>query len=305
VNLPQRRNKMIRFNAIPASLILIVAWAAFSSAADPEKDPTKNLRSLGARFIATGFHAGWAGDSKRLVYGSFPFESGLEIVDVTTRKGRELIHVGKDASWSPAKDGPIAYVLGNGEEEQVYLVDADGRNQRKLGTGGCPHWSPDGKTLYFSVPKDGKIMKWDVAKGGDPIEFCDFRRSWYPIVSPDAKQIAFVEQGQFVIVEAASGDLAHLHKLPSAAGGLVDWSFDGKWVAFGGYGGQDRVGLWLMNVEEKKVTQVDTGPFTQPVFSPDGAVLAVDLRVDAKRREVWMIETKKLHGLPFADLTKE
>src|SRR5438045_8395512 len=110
------------------SLALFVVWtsavafAVFSSAAEPDKDPADHMRSLGARFIATGFHAGWSADGKRLVYGSFPSESGLEIVEVATRKGRELIDVGKDPSWSSAKDGLIAYVLGNGEEEQVCLV---------------------------------------------------------------------------------------------------------------------------------------------------------------------------------------
>jgi dipeptidyl aminopeptidase/acylaminoacyl peptidase len=296
---------MIRFWPLPILAFLAAFSGPFTPAAEPEQDPADHLRSLGARFIATGFHAGWSEDNKRLVYGVFPSESGLQLVEVATRKGKELLSVGKDPNWSWAKDGPIAYVVGNAAEEQIHLVNSDGSNRRKLADGGCPHWSPDGKTLYFSVPKEGKVRKWEAAKGGNPEDFCEFRRSWYPIVSPDASQIAFVEPGQFVIVQVRGGEVAHLHKLPSAPGGLVGWSPDGKWVAFGGYGGEDKVGLWLMDVERRKVAQVDTGPFTQPVFSADGATLAIDLRVDAKRREVWVIETKKLRDLPFVELTKE
>src|SRR4051812_24676813 len=79
-------------------------------------DPTDHLRSLGARFMATGFHAGWSGDSRRIVYGDFPSQAGLHVIDATTRKGKQVSEVGKDPTWSPAKDGPIAYVVGNGEE---------------------------------------------------------------------------------------------------------------------------------------------------------------------------------------------
>ena len=125
------------------------------------------------------------------------------------------------------------------------------------------------------------------------------------MVSPDEKQIAFVEQGQFGIVDARNNQLICTHKLPTASGGLVGWSTDGKWIAFGGYGGNDGVGLWLMDVERKQVTQIDSGPFTQPVFSPDGTYLAVDLRANEKRREVWVMPTKKLRELPFTDVKKE
>jgi Tol biopolymer transport system component len=296
---------MIRSCTVPASVFLVVTWAALSSAADPDKDPTHHLRSLGARFLATGFHAGWSADGKRLVYGNFPAESGLQILEVATRKGRELIDVGKDPSWSWAKDGPIAYVVGSGAEEQVYLVNSDGRNPRKIAHGGSPHWSPDGKTLYVCSPQDGKIRKWDLAKGGDPEDFCEMRRSWYPVVSPDTRQVAFVEQGQFVVVNAVNGEAAFVHKLPGATGGLANWSPDGKWVAFGGYGEEDGIGLWLLDVERNKVTQVDAGPITEPIFSPDGTMLAVDLRANSKRREVWVLETKKLRDLEFVELTTD
>jgi Tol biopolymer transport system component len=270
-----------------------------------ERDVTDHMRSLGARFVATGFHAGWSADGKRFVYGNFPSEAGLQTVEVATRNGKGLIDNGKDPSWSPAKNGSVAYVMGHGEEEEIYVVDSDGRNSRKIAPGGCPQWGPDGKTLYFCRPKDGKILKWDAINGGDATEFCEFRRSWYPMVSPDATRIAFVEPGQFGIVDVKSNQLVAVHKLPTASGGLVGWSPDGKWVAFGGYGGNDGVGLWLLDVERKQVTQIDAGPFTQPVFSPDGTSLAVDVRVDEKRREVWVIETKKLRELPFTDLKKE
>jgi Tol biopolymer transport system component len=286
--------------------VLVVSFAMPLLAADPgDDDPTTHLRSLGGRFIATGFHAGWSSNGKRLTYGNVPVDAGLQIVEVATRKGRDLTDVGKDPSWSWAKGGPIAYVVGNGDKEKVYLVDSDGGSPRMLADGGCPHWSVDGQTLYFTLPREGKIMKWDLAKGGDPQDFCEMRRSWYPIVSPDAKQVAFVEKGQFVIVSATSGEVALVHKLPRANGGLVNWSPDGKWVAFGSYGGADDVGLWLLDVERKQVAQIDAGPFTQPAFSPDGTMLALDLRSNSRPWEVWVVETTKLSDLPFVDLTSE
>jgi Tol biopolymer transport system component len=286
--------------------VFVVLLAMPVLAADPQDDdPTRHLRSLGGRFVATGFHAGWSSEGKRLTYGHVPIDAGLQIVEVATRKGRAVTDVGKDPSWSWAKGGPIAYVVGNGQDEKVHLVNADGSNPRMLAGGGCPHWSVDGQTLYFALPREGKVRKWDLAKGGNPQDFCDMRRSWYPIVSPDAKQVAFVEKGQFVVVTATSGEVVLFHKLPSANGWLVNWSPDGKWVAFGGYGGTDGVGLWLLDVERRQVAQIDAGPFTQPAFSPDGTMLAVDLRSNSRPWEVWVIETTKLRELPFVDVTSD
>ena len=111
-DLPQLGFNMIRSYAVPLSLIVAVLWASLSSAADPDKDRTHHLRSLGARFLATGFHAGWSGEGKRLVYGNFPSESGLQILEVATRKGRELSDVGKDPRWSPTKGRPNCLCAG-------------------------------------------------------------------------------------------------------------------------------------------------------------------------------------------------
>jgi TolB protein len=49
----------------------------------------------------------------------------------------------------------IAYTAGSDSRREVYIMDLDGRNRRKLTNLGLlamtPHWSPDGKTIVFST----------------------------------------------------------------------------------------------------------------------------------------------------------
>ena len=72
-----------------------------------------------------------------------------------------------DASWSPTGD-EIVY----SRESSLYLASADGRDSHKLvtvpGRPGAPHWSPDGKTLRFTVADPGtrSTSLWEVSADG-------------------------------------------------------------------------------------------------------------------------------------------
>ena len=106
----------------------------------------------------------WSPDSKQLLFPSTRGGSvGLFILNIETRQlralrfpfGKRKTHYMTGADWSP--DGKkIAYLLTRLKpyQQAIYIMDADGRNQRPFIRMGPPfisniRWSPDGKYILY------------------------------------------------------------------------------------------------------------------------------------------------------------
>ena len=86
---------------------------------------------------------------------------------------------------------------GNGE---IYVMDGDGRNQRRVTVNPArdedPAWSPDGKKIAFvsnrnNVNKDHKQIWVIDADGKNPIRLTDGLNDVYPDWSPDGTRIVY------------------------------------------------------------------------------------------------------------------
>jgi Tol biopolymer transport system component len=99
-------------------------------------------------------------------------------------------------AWSPTGN-EIAYMAPdkNGVEH-VWIMDADGSNQRQLTQGTQPRWSPDGKRLVFSKLTQGKTKNLDI-----------------------------------YTIEIDTNTLSQL-TTETTAESWPDWSPDGKWVSY-------------------------------------------------------------------------
>lgn len=115
----------------------------------------------------------WAPDGEQLAFSADPDDDNIWSIYIGTRGGtpRRLSSNANDdgfPAWSP--DGrQLAFERYQGESSSVYLIDADGRNERRLiGNAAGAAWSPDGSTIAFSSDRRGdglSIWTIDVQSG--------------------------------------------------------------------------------------------------------------------------------------------
>jgi serine/threonine protein kinase/Tol biopolymer transport system component len=97
---------------------------------------------------------------------------------------------------SASPDGRfIAYVSRDHDAHHIWLMDADGQNNRQLTGGGgekYPSFTPDGNwVVYTSLAKErGSLWKISTSGGGAPIQLTRDAITMKPVVSPDGTKIA-------------------------------------------------------------------------------------------------------------------
>jgi len=133
-------------------------------------------------------------------------------------------------AWSP--DGKrIAFGRGVGDQQSVFVMDADGGDVHQLTPwvlrGGQPDWSPDGKRIVFYSNRDGAT---------------DVSANLFT-VSPDGSDLR-------QLTHAHGGRVQHLS---------ASYSPDGKWIAFGrtpGTGAAGNADVYVMRSDGTHVRDV-------------------------------------------------
>ena len=91
----------------------------------------------------------------------------------------------------------ITFVSQRDGNAEIYVMDADGKNERRLTNNRHddrhPSWSPDGKRIVFSSERDGNFDIYVMdADGGKPQNLTkNPNEDNYPSWSPDGERIAF------------------------------------------------------------------------------------------------------------------
>lgn len=134
--------------------------------------------------------------------------------------------------------GKIVYVcqiFRAQETDQICIMDADGKNQRRLTTTDTarhyyPSLAPDGQSVLFSSNLDGRYYIYEQSLSGELLNL--WQTGIAPEVSPDGTQIAFVQNnGQADTIWVMERDGKN-PRLLYANGWDPTWSPDGQKILF-------------------------------------------------------------------------
>lgn len=191
-------------------------------------------------------------------------------------------------------------------EYGIETVDPDGSDIVRLTDGvndSWASWSPDGTKILFSstrydpsieqclpgfphehgCPTDIYVMD---AEGSNVVRLTDDPASEYqPVWSPDGRRIAFARslgdpQLSHPVIFTMAPDGTEVRQISSADGGSdfwPSWSPDGTQVVFAAIR-RENWGIWVVDADGSNENQifggVGTGYVNNPVWSPDGSLIA-------------------------------
>ena len=253
-------------------------------------------------------------------------------------------------SWSP--DGKRIAFMSDRDEHvidndpgglpnyEIYVMDADGGNQRNLTNNpnddSVPSWSPDGKRIVFVSDRDGnregnrknhEIYVMD-ADGNNQQrltdnDFYDAGPSW----SPDGKWIVFWSKrdGHFIGEGGLSSEIYVMDADGKNTRRLTNnrksdfpssWSPDGKWIAFTSDRKGDDVNfeIYVMDANGENTRRLTNNRVydSSPSWSPDGERIVFVSNPDGKHEnyEIYVMDNdggnqQKLTNNPHRDSAPE
>ena len=136
---------------------------------------------------------------------------------------------------------------------------------------------PDGRSLLTLSDRSGEIEFWRVpANGiGEPLQLTKDARvlRWDGIPSRDGRYVAHTDKDQQLwILDLQSGKQTLLGKNKDGGYGDIEWSPDGKWLAYSTSAPNLFGQLYLYSVESGKSTAVTSDRYDSysPAWTPDG-----------------------------------
>jgi len=214
---------------------------------------------------------------------------------------------------TPEYRGKIAFVSERDGQPEIYIMDADGKNQRNLTRNPAddnnPVWSPDGKYIAFISNRNHErgIYAMDIAGGGTKaltrgLEYTSF--SW----SLDGKRVVFIcerdDKKEIYSVNANGSNLINL-SVPPAKEMWYSYSPRGNKLAV--QSSFHRVHLYIVGIDGtnlRDISRVETNSESEDrwsSWSPDGKYLAFESDRDNVHGDIYVMNSD---GTNLRNLTK-
>jgi eukaryotic-like serine/threonine-protein kinase len=259
--------------------------------------------------------ASWSVGGDRLAYTS---GNDLYIANADGAEPRRLVTADGTASWPRwSPDGSrLRFTVNGANGSAIWEIAADGSRVHPLLTGWnkppaecCGSWTSDGRYFVFQSSRGGVADIWAVREAGslfrrvnhEPVQLTSGPTSTFaPLPSTDGNEI-FVRtiqpRGQLVRFDAKSGDYLPLFPgtPPGIQGTGVDFSRDGKWIAYMSYPDGS---LWRSRPDGSERSQLTYPPLLayMPRWSPDGSRIAFMGQMPGKPWQLYIVSA--LGGSP-------
>ena len=228
------------------------------------------------------------------------------LLAIVVALGLRSLVVGADAQ------AQIAFSSDRDGNPEIYVMNADGKNPRKLTNNGfsntSPSWSPDGKHIAFVSEREGnfagkrlQIYVMDAnGKNQRKLSRNPFAE-WDPAWSPDGKHIAFTSNVDFhkhiYVVDATDGKNLRRIGQHERVGWHPSWSPDGKRIAFTSWSNLEVPGLgnweiYVMDADGSNQQRLTHNPAheSDPSWSPDGERIAFVSTGDWRNYEIYVMD---------------
>ncbi len=272
---------------------------AFLPMLEAEED-FKHLSAKGRRIISDGFAPRWSPDGTKLAYGLGMLEcSGIAVYDCVSQETELLIVPGKDPAWSP-NGHRIAFVreartlhladLAIPEHRQrrrrpgeVWIMQADGTEPRRLAQGFWPTWSQDGKQVYYI--REETLYSIAAEEPQDVPQPVLTRSGSLLSISPDGHYVAYVKNDALHVFDLASHSLYAQCPIPPLMWG-GQWSPESRQFSLGSFILSDvKTGLWIYDLDTRQITKTLDGMIASACWSPDRSKLAI-----SPPFEIWLAD---------------
>jgi len=222
----------------------------------------------------------WSADGKSLIYLSYlNYRTELFLHNLKNNERRSLSsYPGLNAFADVSKKGEIALTLSKDGDPEIYLMDENGFNLKRLtdhqGVDASPSWSPDGESLAFVSDRGGSPQIYILQKSTKKARRVTYQGSYNtsPAWSPRGNLIAYSSglEGKFEIALLNLGD-GKVEILTSGQGNKEDpsWAPNGRQIVF-----SKRVGyksnLHILDIYTKESYPLieGKGNYTSPAWSP-------------------------------------
>ncbi len=186
-----------------------------------------------------------------------------------------------------AKSGKIAFTLDRGGNIEIYIIDDNGKNLRRLTdhpeVDFYPAWLPDGRHIAFSSNRDRDFSIYTMDLAGKNIKRI-VDSGDIPVISPAGQWIAVshvrgrLQRNPSLLLVDIEGLMQReiLLRAPVGFYGMIDWSPDGKRLAFTIRTPEVLNDIYVVDINGENLRQLTEDPAQDlyPAWSPDGQWIA-------------------------------
>lgn len=147
------------------------------------------------------YHPRWLPGGSSFIYSTDDDGTDNDEIFLMTLDGRKTQLTDNDSFdgfATPSRDGRyVAFYSGRDGDYEIYVMDIDGRNQRRLttspGRDASPSFSPDGRWVVFESERGGRYEIYAMPfEGGETYRITDAPGdTYFPIISPDGQWLMF------------------------------------------------------------------------------------------------------------------